>query len=67
MYKPEFEPQISGLNQLDHRDTYTKPGNKRLSLSYFNPRLSECNTILQFLLESNPQVGILFEFTLYIN
>ena len=41
--------------------------NKPLSHSYFNARLSECNTILQFLLESNSQVGILFGFTLYIN
>ena len=32
--------------------------NTPLSHSHFNPRLSKCNTILQFLLESNPQVGI---------
>ena len=59
-----FEPQVSGfmhwqLNQLVHRDTYTNSEtNLSPSHSYFNPRLSECNTILQFLLESNPQVNI---------
>ena len=65
--KLRFEPQISGfthrlLNQLVHRVAYYIPTQKQISLSYsyFNPRLSECNTILQFLLESNTQVGILF-------
>ena len=38
---------------------------KPLSYSYFKPRLSECNTILQFQLGATQQVGILFGFTLY--
>ena len=66
-----YEPYISDfthrrLNQLVHRDTYT---NSETNLSLFRISIqdSEYNTVLQFLLERNPQVGILFGFTLYIN
>ena len=41
--------------------------NEPLSHSYFNPRLSGCNTILQFQSRVTQQVGILLGFTLYIN
>ena len=75
MSKLGFEPQISGfthrrLNQLVHRDTYTN-SETNLSLIHISIEDSQnvilVNTILQFILESNPQVGILFGFTLYIN
>ena len=46
-----FELQIFGfthrrLNQLVHRDSYTN-SETNLSHLYFNPRLSESNTIFQ--------------------